>query len=56
MVVLVRPGGRVPVDGEVTEGEPELNESMITGESRPVGKRSGDLVVAGTVNSNASRF
>jgi Cu2+-exporting ATPase len=53
-VVLVRPGGRVPVDGEVVDGESELNESMITGESRPVGKRSGDQVVAGTVNGSGA--
>jgi Cu2+-exporting ATPase len=53
-VVLVRPGGRVPVDGQVTEGESDLNESMITGESRPVAKRSGDDVVAGTVNGSGA--
>jgi Cu2+-exporting ATPase len=53
-VVLVRPGGRVPVDGEVIDGESELDESMITGESRPVGKRSGDQVVAGTVNGSGA--
>jgi P-type Cu2+ transporter len=51
-VVLVRPGGRVPVDGEVIDGESEIDESMITGESRPVEKRSGDRVVAGTVNGS----
>ncbi len=48
-VVLVRPGGRVPADGEVTEGEAEVDESMVTGESRPVLRRPGDPVVAGTV-------
>jgi P-type Cu2+ transporter len=48
-VVLVRPGGRVPADGVVVEGEAELDESMITGESRPVAKGPGDRVVAGTV-------
>ena len=53
-VVLVRPGGRVPVDGEVIDGESDLNESMITGESRPVAKRSGDQVVAGTVNGSGA--
>ena len=53
-VVFVRPGGRVPVDGEVIDGESEMNESMITGESRPVGKRSGDQVVAGTVNGSGA--
>ena len=53
-VVLVRPGGRIPVDGEVIDGESEMNESMITGESRPVGKRAGDQVVAGTVNGSGA--
>jgi Cu2+-exporting ATPase len=53
-VVLVRPGGRVPVDGEVIDGESDMNESMITGESRPVGKASGDQVVAGTVNGSGA--
>ncbi len=48
-VVLVRPGGRVPADGEVVEGEPEVDESMITGESKPVPKSPGDGVVGGTV-------
>jgi P-type Cu2+ transporter len=48
-LVLVRPGGRVPADGVVVEGAAELDESMITGESRPVPKGEGDRVVAGTV-------
>ena len=46
-VVLVRPGGRVPADGVVVDGAAELDESMITGESRPVPKGPGDRVVAG---------
>jgi Cu2+-exporting ATPase len=53
-VVFVRPGGRVPVDGEVIDGESEMDESMITGESRPVGKRPGNQVVAGTVNGSGA--
>ena len=53
-VVLVRPGGRVPADGVVTEGDAELDESMVTGESRPVAKRPGDRVVAGTVATDSS--
>jgi Cu2+-exporting ATPase len=53
-VVFVRPGVRVPVDGEVIDGESEMNESMITGESRPVGKRPGNQVVAGTVNGSGA--
>jgi P-type Cu2+ transporter len=48
-LVLVRPGGRVPADGVVAEGSAELDESMITGESRPVPRGEGDRVVAGTV-------
>jgi Cu2+-exporting ATPase len=48
-MVLVRPGGRVPADGVVVDGAAELDESMITGESRPVPKGEGDRVVAGTV-------
>ena len=53
-VVLVRPGARVPADGEVVEGQAELDESMITGESRPVEKGPGDRVVAGTVAAGAA--
>jgi Cu2+-exporting ATPase len=53
-VVLVRPGARVPADGVVRSGESTLDESMITGESRPVKKRPGDKLVAGTVNGAGS--
>jgi Cu2+-exporting ATPase len=49
-LVLIRPGTRVPADGAVRDGESSVNEAMITGESRPVGKRPGDRVIAGTVN------
>jgi len=48
-VVLVRPGARVPADGRVVEGEADVDESMITGESRAVHRGIGDTVVAGTV-------
>ena len=48
---LVRPGAAVPADGEVTEGRTDVNEAMITGESRPVGKEPGSRVIAGTINS-----
>ncbi len=53
-VVLVRSGGRVPADGEIVDGEAELDESMVTGESRPVPKGPGDRVVAGTVSADSS--
>jgi Cu2+-exporting ATPase len=53
-VVLVRPGGRVPADGAVAEGEADVDESMITGESRAVPKMPGDAVVAGTIAAGGS--
>ncbi|WP_416903754.1 copper-translocating P-type ATPase [Micromonospora echinospora] len=53
-VVLVRPGGRVPADGSVVDGGAEMDESMITGESRPVPRTVGDRVVAGTVATDAA--
>jgi P-type Cu2+ transporter len=52
--VLVRPGAGVPADGVVRGGTSNVNESMITGESRPVEKREGDTVLAGTVNGSGS--
>jgi Cu2+-exporting ATPase len=52
--VLVRSGARVPADGRIIDGEAELDESMITGESRPVAKGPGDRVVAGTVSTDSS--
>ena len=53
-LVLVRPGGRVPADGTIEEGSASLDESMITGESRPVRRTAGESVVAGTVSTDAS--
>jgi len=53
-VVLVRSGGRAPADGEITEGTAEFDESMITGESRPVARTAGDRVVAGTIATDSS--
>jgi Cu2+-exporting ATPase len=53
-LVLVRPGARVPADGVVVEGAADVDESMITGESRPVAKQPGERVVAGTVAAGGS--
>ena len=51
-LVLVRPGGKIPADGEVVSGSSEVNEAMITGESKPVSKKKGNRVIAGTINSD----
>ena len=53
-LVLVRPGECIPADGLVRKGESELNEAVITGESRPVSKGPGDEVIAGTTNGEGS--
>ncbi|MGW8251014.1 MAG: heavy metal translocating P-type ATPase, partial [Anaerolineales bacterium] len=53
-LVLVRPGASVPADGEVVKGESDVNESMITGESKPVSKEPGDKVIGGTINGDGS--
>lgn len=53
-LILVRSGGRVPADGEIEEVEVEVDESMVTGESRPVAKSPRDEVVAGTVATDNS--
>ncbi len=53
-IVLVRPGANIPADGEVVEGESDVNEAMLTGESRPVGKTVGDRVIAGAINGDGS--
>src|SRR6478735_2432665 len=53
-IVLVRPGARVPADGLIVEGTAELDEAMVTGESRPVARTVGDRVVAGTVATDSA--
>ena len=53
-VILIKPGEKIPADGTITEGESNLNESMLTGESKPVSKEKGDQVIGGAVNGNGS--
>jgi Cu+-exporting ATPase len=53
-VMIVRPGEKIPTDGEVIEGESSIDESMATGESMPVRKTAGDTVIGATVNQNGS--
>ncbi len=53
-LVLVQPGEKIPVDGIITEGESSVNESMVTGESKPVKKRKDEKVIGGTINGNSS--
>ena len=51
-IVIVKPGNNIPVDGKVIEGESTVDESAITGESMPVFKRVGDMLISGTINKN----
>jgi Cu2+-exporting ATPase len=53
-LLLVRPGASMPADGEVIDGHSDVNESMITGESKPVHKMNGMKVIAGTINGDGS--
>lgn len=53
-LVLVRPGEKIPVDGLIIEGQSSINESMVTGESRPVQKQKDNKVIGGTINGNGS--
>ncbi|MBB6613046.1 cadmium-translocating P-type ATPase [Pontibacter sp. Tf4] len=53
-LILVKPGEKVPADGAVEKGESYLNESMLTGESKPVKKAQGDAVIGGSINGNGS--
>src|SRR6266498_370438 len=53
-IVLIKPGEKGAADGIITEGTSSLNESMLTGESKPVEKRKGDKVIAGAINGNGS--
>lgn len=53
-LLALRPGDRIPVDGEITEGETAVDEALVTGESLPVEKKSGDKVIAGSINGAGS--
>ena len=53
-IILVKPGEKVAADGVISEGESYLNESLLTGESKPVKKTKGDKVIAGSINGNGS--
>ncbi len=52
--VLIKPGEKIPADGEIVEGQSSVNEAMITGESKPAGKGVGDMVIGGAVNAEGS--
>jgi len=52
--VIVKPGEKFPTDGEIVEGETSVNESMLTGESKPVDKKAGDQVIGGSINGQGS--
>ncbi|ARD47527.1 heavy metal translocating P-type ATPase [Sporosarcina sp. P33] len=53
-IILVKPGEKIPVDGEIIEGRSAIDESMITGESIPIDKVTGDVVIGATINKNGS--
>jgi len=53
-IVLVKPGDKIPTDGEIVNGETAIDESMVTGESIPVNKKTGDKVIGGSINKSGS--
>ncbi len=53
-VVLIKPGSKIPADGKVIEGQSDVNESILTGESKPVHKNTGSEVIAGSINGEGS--
>jgi len=52
--VLVKPGEKIPIDGSILEGETSVNESMVTGESKPIAKKKGDELIGGSINGEGS--
>ncbi|MEX1112159.1 MAG: heavy metal translocating P-type ATPase [Candidatus Andersenbacteria bacterium] len=53
-IIVIRPGGKMAADGEIIEGESDIDEALATGESKPVQKKVGDAVIAGTINGDGS--
>lgn len=53
-IVVLKPGDKVPVDGEILEGETSIDEALVTGESLPISKKAGDKVVGGSINQNGA--
>nr|WP_028984452.1 hypothetical protein [Sporichthya polymorpha] len=53
-LLLIRPGGKIPVDGTVEDGVSEVDESMVTGESLPVGKTAGSQVIGASINTTGT--